>query len=300
LIPSKPSRAVLRDVQIRLDNFFHNLLTHATFSTHELVWEFFLVPEMDAEMLTERSKRKAEARVENVKEDYEPVTDTQEVENFMEHARNQMRGMLSANKKVIRSTNRRRMLQADFAEANALVSARLSTLLFLPPSYQNAFERYTKTIIPTEASPMNTFYYALHAVQSSTNAIQEALDRPAYLIGSMAQAQRTIDRSVGSISRSNRWTPNIGFFDDAKKQVAQDAWGKAAKARRELESLGCELRYTQQTVAGELAGWQEEHARSGREQLRKLAKETIVREKDRLEGMKRALREIRKTQTPDV
>lgn len=294
LIPSKPSRAVLRDNQIRLDNYFRNLLTHATFSTHELVWEFFLVPEIDVDMLTERTKRKAEARVDNVKDDYEPVTDTLEVENFVEHARDQIRGMISTTKKLIRSTNRRRMIYADFAESNALLSSRMSTLLFLPPNHQSGFERYVKTLVPTEASPMTAFYYTLHSVLTSSTSIQEALDRPTHLIGSMSAAQRAIDRSVGSITRSNRWTPNIGLFEDAKKQVAHEAWGKAAKARRELESLGSELRYTQQTVASELAGWQEEHVRVGREGLRRLVRAMVVRETTRLEGMRRALREVRK------
>ena len=296
LIPSKPSRAVLRDSQIRLDNFFHNLLTHGTFATHELVWEFFLVPEFDYDMLTERSKRKAEARVDNIKDDYEPVTDTQEVENFVEFARDQMRGVIQATKKVVRSTNRRRMVYNDFAEAQSLLSNRMSTLVFLPQSHLTAFERYTKTLIPTEASPLNGLYYNLHSIHSSGNAIQEALDRPAYLIGSMSQAQRAIDRSIGSISRSNRWTPNIGLFEESKKQVALDAWERAAKARGKLESLGCELRYTQQTVASELAAWQEEHVRAGREMLRRFATETLVKERARLEGMRRALREIKKVE----
>ncbi|KAK4997655.1 hypothetical protein LTR66_002954, partial [Elasticomyces elasticus] len=91
LLPSKPSRAVLRDVQIRLDNFLHNLLSHATFGTHEMVWEFFLVPDIDWNMLAERSKRKAELRVENVKEDYLPIVDTADVELFVAHAKDQLR-----------------------------------------------------------------------------------------------------------------------------------------------------------------------------------------------------------------
>ncbi|KAK3700955.1 hypothetical protein LTR37_015661 [Vermiconidia calcicola] len=294
LIPSKPSRTVLRDNQIRLNNFFHNLITHATFSTHELIWEFFLVPEMDPDTLSERSKRKAEARVDNLKSDFEPVTDTQEVENFVGFARDQMRGVMQAMKKVIRSTNRCRMVYNDLSEAQNLLSGRLSTLLFLPQSHLIAFERYTKTLTATEAPPLAALYYNFHSLYSSGNAINDALDRPAYLIGSMTQSQRAIERSMGSISRSNRWTPNIGLFEDSKKQVALDAWSKAAKARGELESLGCELRYTQQTVASELAGWQGEHVRTGREMLQRFAKDTIVKEKARLEGMRRALREIRK------
>lgn len=295
LIPSKPSRAVLRDVQLRLDNFFRNLLTHGTFSVHELVWEFFLVPELDANMLTERSKRKAEARVDDIKEDYEPVTDTQEVENFVAHARDQVRGVTQTTKKAIRSVNRHRMAGNDFSEAQNLAASKVSTLLFLPQSHITAFERYTKTLVPSEASSWTTLYYGLHSIQSSSTAIQVALNRPAYLIGSMSQTQRSIDRSMSSISRSNRWTPNIGLFEDAKRAVAVEAWDKAAKARGELESLGCELRYTQQTVAGELAAWQDEHVRAGRAMLRRFAKESIVKERARLQGMKRALREIQKT-----
>jgi len=296
MIPSKPSRTLSRDTQIRLDSFLRNLISHGTFSTHELVWEFFLVPDVDVPMLSERSKRKAETRVDHIKDDFEPVSDTQEVETFVEFVREQMRGVTSATKKVIRSTNRQRMLNSDLAEASSLASARVSSLLFLPQSHITAFERYARTLVPTESSPSASLYYSLHSMQSSSTAISDALDRPSYLIGSMSQVQRAIDRNLGSLSRSNRWTPNIGLFEDAKKQVALDAWDKAAKSRRELENLGRELRYTQQTVASELAAWQEEHARAGKAMLRRFARETVVKERARLDGMLRALREIRKTQ----
>lgn len=294
LIPSRPSRTILRDIQIRMDNFFHTLLNHGTFATHELVWEFFLVPDIDANMLSERTHRKAEARVENVKEDHEPVTDTQGVENFVAFAREQVRGVTQSTKKAIRATNRLRMLSNDLSDAQLLASSALSTLVFLPQPYITAFERYTKLLIPSEASPLAKLYYALHAIHSSSSAIQVATNRPTYLIGSMAQSQRAIDRSKNSISRSNRWTPNLGIFEDAKRAVEVEAWDKAAKARKEMESLGCELSYTQQTIASELAVWQDEHVKSGRAMLRTLARETIVKERAKLEGMKRALREIRK------
>jgi ankyrin repeat protein len=294
LIPGKPSRALLRDTQIRLDNFFHTLLTHATFSTHELVWEFFLVPDIDGEMLLERSKRKAEARVDNLKDDYEPVTDTLEVSNFVAHAREQVKGVTGTTRRAIRTVNQYRMRQLDFFESASLASNAISTLNFLPKSHLTAFDRYTRSLALSEANPLTQFYYTLHSIHSTSTAIQNALDRPASLIGSMEQSQRTISRTQNSLSRANRWTPNLGMFEDTKKAAAQDAWNKAAKARRELESLGCELRYTQQTVASELAGWQEEHVKVGKEMLRKLARDTVVREKARLGGMQRALREIQK------
>ncbi|KAF2771750.1 hypothetical protein EJ03DRAFT_357937 [Teratosphaeria nubilosa] len=296
LIPSKPSRAILRDVQLRLDNFFRNLLVHGTFSTHELVWEFFLMQELDENMLNERTKRKAEARVENVKDDYDPVPmdETVEVQNFVAFAKEQVKGVTQATKKAIRSINRHRMLLNDIYEAQDLASKAISTLLFLPTPYPKAMERYAKTLTPTEASPIHGLYYTLHSTQSTSTALQLALNRPTYLIGSMTAAQRSISRSMDSLSRSHRWTPKVGIFDGARKAVASEAWEKAERGRRELESLGAELRFTQQTVAGELAVWQEEHVRGGREGMRRLARESVVRERARLEGMRRALREVRR------
>lgn len=296
LIPSKPSRALLRDIQLRLDDFLRNLLSHTTFSTHEMVWEFFLVPDIDPSMLAERSKRKAEIRVENLRDDFLPVTmpETREIELFISHAKDQMRALSTATRTLVRRTNTQRMAFSDLASAATLASTALSTLPFLPRPYTSAFDKYATALVPTASHPLNALYYALASISSSTAAILTALTRPSHLIGSMAASQRAIDRHAASLSRQNRWTPNIGLFDDARRAMAADAASKADKARAELETLGAELRYTQTTVAAELAGWQEGHVRQGREVLRSLARGMVVRERARLEGMRRALREVRK------
>lgn len=104
-MPSKPSRAVLRDIQVRLDNFLKILLSHSTFATHEMLWEFFLVPDISAEMMEKRSKLKAETRVENVKDEYEPVDDIRAVEQFVNHARDMVRSVNHSTKSVARRVN---------------------------------------------------------------------------------------------------------------------------------------------------------------------------------------------------
>lgn len=294
LIPSKPSRAALRDIQLRLDSFLHNLLTHASFSTHELVWEFFLVPDIDPAMLAERSKHKAEVRVENVRDEYIPIEDTTEVEVFVQHAQDQVRKLALSTKLLLRRITQQRLVLSDMSELQAFASTALSTLTFLPQGHKTAFDRYSKTSIPSESSPIVSLHYAMHSITATTTAILMALNRPAHLIGSMEQAQRSIDRQLGSLSRQSRWTPNIGIFDDTRRALEKEATEKAGKASRELEGLGSELRYTQQTVAAELAGWQEEHVRAGRNMLKAFARGMVVQERARLESMKRALRELRK------
>ena len=101
-IPSRPSRAVLYDIQVRLDKFLKIMLAHSDFSTHELLWEFILFPEIQPNMMAERSRKKAEIRSENVREDYEPVEDVRDVSAFFEHARESIRGINHSTKSVIR------------------------------------------------------------------------------------------------------------------------------------------------------------------------------------------------------
>lgn len=60
----------------------------------------------------------------------------------------------------------------------------------------------------------------------------------------------------------------------------------------EVNNLSRELRYTQQTVAMELAGWQDMHEKMGRRAIRELARGMVVLEKMRLEGMNRAMRKL--------
>lgn len=104
-IPSKPSRAVLKDLQLRMDWFLRVLLAHPTFATHEMLWEFFLVPDLQLDMMAERSKLKADALMEKVHDEFEPVEDLREVEQFVDHARDMVRSVHFSTRSVARRAN---------------------------------------------------------------------------------------------------------------------------------------------------------------------------------------------------
>lgn len=65
------------------------------------------------------------------------------------------------------------------------------------------------------------------------------------------------------------------------------------RTKEEADGLAKELRYTQQVVASELAGWQEVHERMGRKAVRDLARGMLIKERTALEGMQRAIRKLR-------
>lgn len=104
-IPSRPSRAILRDIQAKTDWFLKTMLSHPTLATHEMLWEFFLVPELQLDMMEQRTKLKLETRVEKIRDEYEPMNDAREVEQFVNHAKEMVRSVSQAAKSVTRRAN---------------------------------------------------------------------------------------------------------------------------------------------------------------------------------------------------
>lgn len=103
-VPSKPSRATLRDLQHRIDWFLRILIGHPTFSTHEMLWEFILVPDLQPDMMEQRSKLKAETRAEKVRDEMEPLDEAKDVEQFVDHAREMVRSVSHSTRSVARRT----------------------------------------------------------------------------------------------------------------------------------------------------------------------------------------------------
>ena len=298
LIPSKPSRAVLHDIQTRLDKILKMLLQHATFSTHEMLWEFFLVPDISTAMLAERTRRKASARVESVGHELSPLLDISGVEDFVNYAKVDLLEMQQATEDTIRYANNVRFEYEYLLEASDLSSSALCTLTFLPSEFKTGLVRTLKALAHSESSPLSEFHYDVLTIATGLDGILSALDRPANMIGSMKACQKAIDRMSSSTRRSEKW--HLAILDDARRKMQTEAAEKAAKSESELESLAKELRYTQQTIANELAGWQETRPKMMKQALKSFARKTVVTERARLQSLKRALRVIKLTEVQQL
>jgi len=292
-LPSKPSRAVLRDIQIRLDGFLKILLAHSTFSTHEMLWEFFLVPDIQADMMEQRSKLKAETRIETVREEYEPVEDIRDVERFVDHARDMVRSVNYSTKSVARRANMVRASTTDLHNAWHLASRAISTLEGLPATHTSALAAYVQCLAPPSTSPYSAFHSTILSIHSTIIAMLLSLSRPTSLISSINSSRKAIERNYNSLSRSTRWP--LGLLDETRQRLNEEKEDKMRRTKEEADELGRELRYTQQVVAGELAGWQDLHEKMGRKAIRDLAKGMLIKERTTLECMKRAMRKLKIT-----
>lgn len=103
----------------------------------------------------------------------------------------------------------------------------------------------------------------------------------------MAVAQKQIDRHMASLRRSDRWP--LSFLDETRAKHHQEV----QTAHRNRLELASELRHTQSVAAQELAAFHEMHTKQARRAIKELARKHVVAEKDRLEGMNRALKGLR-------
>ena len=294
-IPSKPSRAVLHGIQVRLDHFLKIMLAHSTFSTHELLWEFFLVPEIQPEMMANRSQMKAAIRSEKVIEEYSPISNVRDVEQFVSHAREMVRSLNHATKSIIRRATAIQNTASDFSDALSIASNSLRTFSFIPPEHLQAFTRYAAALTPFESSPYKTFTENTAAIHSTILAILSSLARPHAQVDNLQAARKGLERQRSSLRRGERFPflrPGGGLLEESRQQKFNDALVKIEDQEVEIENMGKELRYTQSVVAGELAAWQAQREEMGKRAVRELVKGQVVREKERLRCLIRGVRGV--------
>lgn len=176
-------------------------------------------------------------------------------------------------------------------DSSVLLHRAVASLPYLPPAHIEAFETYVRALMPTQSNPQATLHSTLLAQQSTIQALLAALSRPPSIISQMNAAKREADRNYNSLNRGSRWP--LGLLDDTRQRLYDEKEERARKSREEAGNLARELRYTQQTVAAELAGWQDLHEKMGRRAIREFARGMLVQERMKLEGMTRALRKVR-------
>lgn len=179
----------------------------------------------------------------------------------------------------------------DLHDSLVLLHRQVVAVEFLPASHVVALEAYVRAMAPTQSNPQAVLHTTLLAMQSTVQALLSSLSRPATLINKIWVAKREADRNENSAGRSSRWP--LGLLDETRQRLQDGKELRARKSREEAEYASRELRHTQQTVAAELAGWQDMHEKMGRNAMREFARGMAVQERMRLDGMMRALRRVR-------
>lgn len=302
-VHSKPSRSVLHDMQAKLDKFLKILLTHPTFATHEMLWEFFLMPELQPEMMGDRSRQKALALSETINDEYEPVTHEGmgEAEQFATHAQDMVRSVHVNTRSVIRRGHAFHNAASDFADAVSLCTSVLSTLKeptnALPKSHVDAFARYASYISTSssDSSPLLQYLTSLTSTDSTTAAILDSLSRPLSLMSELTSTTRTLTRTRSSLISSSlprKFNLNFPGLEESRQKSARDMEHKIHDLETQSSRLAKEITWNKEVIVGELAGWTSWREKVGRDAIRSFARATLVREKERGRRLERCLRSV--------
>ncbi|EFR03653.1 hypothetical protein MGYG_06648 [Nannizzia gypsea CBS 118893] len=301
-IPSKPSRAVLHDIQERLDRLLKVLLAHPTFSTHELLWEFFLVPEIQTEMIDQRSARKATVLAESIMDDYEPASAEviRSTQQILSHAEDAVQSVSEGTRNLICCGYLLQNASTDFADALFLCSSMFSSLQppanILPHQYVRAFHRFVSSynLSSTDSSPLIQFLAALTSSQNTTRAMLSSLSRPNNLILRLNSAQRSLSRARSAVASSSLPRKfNFSVLEESRQRSIREQESKIATLTTEIDEVRKEISWNKEVVVGELAGWSSWREQTGRKAIRDFVKTTLIREKERGKRMERCLRMIK-------
>lgn len=302
-VHSKPSRSVLHNMQEKLDRFLKILLTHPTFATHEMLWEFFLVPELQPQMMADRSRRKALVLAESITDDYEPVTmeGMGETEQFVTHAQDMVRAVHANSCSLIRRGHSLQNAASDLADAVSLCSSIVSTLReptnALPKSHVEAFSRYASYISTSssDSSPLLQYLSALTSIDNTTAAVLDSLSRPLCIMSNLSSTNRTLSRTRSSLVSSSlprKFNINFPGLEESRQKSARDLEHKIHDLEMQVSRLSREITWNKDVVVGELAGWTSWREKVGRDAIRSFAKATLVREKERGKRLERCLRSV--------
>ncbi len=306
---SRPSRAVLHDSQTYLDRFLKILMKHPTFSTHEMLWEFFLVPDMLQEQMAERARLKGELVQERINDEYDPLlskSDMNAVDGLVSHSRDMVRKINVATRSVVRKGHAYVQAHADLAESLSLCAVAFATLghpaATLPKQHVDGFLKFA-SLMHTEpaSSPLQNYVCSLQSFQSTIVAVQSALLKPSALIDRITATQKAVEKDRSNLA--NNSIPRKGLLknvnlpfpgtEESRLKAMRDTEKKILDRGALVERMGRELRYTNEIVVGELAGWNDWRERWGQEEMKRVVRLTVVREKERLRAMVRALRAVK-------
>ncbi|KAK9482875.1 hypothetical protein V1527DRAFT_475048 [Lipomyces starkeyi] len=290
-VPSRPARSVVRDVQFKLDSFVRTLLLHPTFSTHELLWEFFLVTEFSKDLSEKRSKQKHESRKETLEEEYPPLENTDESVVFFNHALKEMSYLEQPFMQVLKSAHSMQHKRLDLAESYLALQGYFKTLSFLPVECIDALTEVTN-LYQVSDSHEEIFVQELRALYANIKAVMESLTRPNKLIDALAAQANQLSRFQTSLNRTSTRFP-LGLLDDTRTRYAHDATLNIQTAENEITRLGSEIRYSQTMLASELGGFNEIHERECMRVVKEYITEKIKWERVRLKGMNSVLGKIK-------
>ncbi|KAF9427391.1 hypothetical protein BGZ94_004991 [Podila epigama] len=231
LSPSKPSKAVMAMSTRRLDMFLNYLSNHPVLGNHELVWEFMLMPELQREMITERSLCKQESIVDSIFDNFSPVVDDLEhQEMYFEHLNSEILKLEGAVQLVRKCSRRLSRSAQDVPQQLDILGTILDQADLASFEGKGSFVMAMKAIAATQTTMHTSDIESLGNLFEDFSFVIDgtlkALRHPQEIIANIRQMRAAQERAEQAARRNDLWWSGLSTIGEG----AMTALGGAGAA----------------------------------------------------------------------
>ncbi|KAF8976244.1 hypothetical protein BGZ46_008424 [Entomortierella lignicola] len=259
LSPSRPSKTVLAISTRRLDMFLNYLSNHPVLSNHELVWEFMLMPELQRDMIAERSLVKQESALDSIFDNFSSVVENLEhEETYFKHLNDEIVNLDNAVQYARKCARKLSRSTQDVPQQLEILSSVLDKSHAIDFESKEAYVQSMRAIASTQTT--------IHTsdIESLGNLFEDgtlrALKHPQELISSIRQLRQVALKTEQSMRRSDMWWSGLSTIGEG----AMSAIGGAGAA---FGAVGSAATSTFEAVSGSIGqgGYGSQHSRTASE-----------------------------------
>ncbi|KAG0089856.1 hypothetical protein BGZ93_009639 [Podila epicladia] len=219
LSPSRPSKAVLTISTRRLDMFLNYLSDHPVLRNHELVWEFMLMPELQRDMITDRSQCKQDSLVDSIFDNYPPVVDDLEhEEKYFEHLNSEilkLEGAVQLVRKCSRKLSRSTQDVPQQLDLLGIVLDRTDLVMFdNKRDYVSAIKAIASTQTMMHTSDIESLGNLFEDFSFVIDGTLKALQHPQEIIANIRQLRTAATRAEQSMRRNDLWWSGLSTIGE--------------------------------------------------------------------------------------
>ncbi|KAF9574930.1 hypothetical protein EC968_004931 [Mortierella alpina] len=268
--PSRPSKAVLATSTRRLNTFLNYLSNHPVLANHELVWEFMLMPELQHDMIADRSRRKQDNNLDSIFDNFSPIVDNLEHEEtyfgFLSEE------ILNLEKAVLEVRKCSRKLSRSMQDvpqqldifSNALEQA--DQVWFDSKSeYVQALKDIASTQSMMHTSDIESLGNLFEDFSFVIDGTLKALKHPQEIIATIRQLRAAAFKAEQSMRRSDMWWSGLSSIGEGAMTVVGGAGAALGAVGHVATSTFEAVSGTIATTSGSNGGVQ--HTRSASESM---------------------------------
>ncbi|KAF9080264.1 hypothetical protein BGX23_002385, partial [Mortierella sp. AD031] len=219
LSPSRPSKTVLAISARRLDMFLNYLSDHPVLANHELVWEFMLMPELQREMIAERSQCKQENNVDSIFDNHPPVVDNLEhEETYFKFLNEEIVSLDKAVHDVWVCSRKLNRSAQDVPQELDLLSTVLDRADQINFDNKEEYVQALRSIAATQTTMYTSDIESLGNLFEDFSFVIEgtlrALQHPQEIINSIRQLRASAAKAEQSIRRSDMWWSGLSTIGE--------------------------------------------------------------------------------------